>query len=765
MDLEEGEKTCFIYARTSSDKNDDKVSCDLQIAQCTRYAESQNIKVVGVFRDDDRHGWTYWLEGFAEKVDDQVVIHALMRTAKKRRCRSGLGDLLSRISEVDILLSNDPSRLMRVKLNSSLAQNLFNKINASQIKLYFADRGFFDHNNAQANSIFMFEQGMRQASKEEELKRARQTLRNNRVSNRKYRSCKCLGIKDHIDSSRVKLVKKELATVYLIYDLFWNENLNRNQIVKHLLENNIPTAKGGSWGWCTVNSVLSNPNYIGKVWKYSKFDEEELSQKNELIDSSIFLSVKKYLNEKFNFTDDLYFKVQKKLNLQSVDRSSQRTHVNPLSKKVVCMGCGSFMQVNHYKREEKLTLNEQEKSFVESNKGLFKDIEQGSQAIGSLYGCRSTKYTAKKRTRGCDGATISLTETTHKIPSSGLFKLLKNLFLVKVFEDYENSLKSSSVTEQLSRLELEKSACVEKVDKIVEAISINEKSSILYERLQLKASKLEKEIKKVDEKINLLVVQTGSINLTLGDFLEYCKDENKFLRVIDEVLDVIKVSEHCISVKFINGQEFTINRFQHQNSWYLPSVKFKFDNLDSEDCLFSGEYLALYDIETLLENEALINEYPNLPVGSLKLTVYLSYPQGWDIINGRCISPFGEKYTKKTTSSKFVFESKHIKIISLFEDDHLVSFRGKKYNIYQFAKEFKIPLKTVQWRLKKGWTLQKIIETPIRSLGHRRLSEKEVEEIKDLCKKRSMLINDIAKKYGVCRDTISRIKNKHAHKE
>ena len=292
----EVKKTCFIYARTSSDKNDDKVSCDLQVANCKQYAERNGYLVDGVFRDDDRHGWTYWECGLEEKFDDQVVKLAIQRAAKKRKYRGGLGELLSRIDEVDILLSNDPSRLMRVKLHSSLSQHLFNKLNENNTHLHFVDRGYFDHNNAQINSIFIFEQGMRQASKEEELKRGHDTLRRNREGGKKFRSVRCYGI-DDAGKQKIKIIEAELNIVNRIFRLFVDENISRGKIASKFNEEGLDTIKGGSWSWDTINGILKNPRYIGKILRYSSYDVIEV-ERNELIDTELFEPVKQYLEQK-----------------------------------------------------------------------------------------------------------------------------------------------------------------------------------------------------------------------------------------------------------------------------------------------------------------------------------------------------------------------------------------------------------------------------------------------------------------------------------
>ena len=731
----EVKKTCFIYARTSSDKNDDKISCELQIQNCTKYAKDKNILIKGIFRDDDRHGWTYWEDGLEEKFDDQAVIKALKRAVKKRRSRKELGELLSRLDDVDIVLSNDPSRLMRVKLHSSLAQNLFNLINTHKNELHFYDRGYLDHNNAQTTSMFLFEQGMRQASKEEELKRAIDTLRENRVTGKKFRNVRCYGIKNSRKKHKIKPVPKELEIVARVFRLFVDENYSRAQIAREFNEQGVKTIKGGSWDWTKVNGILINPRYIGKIWKYSLYDAEELGS-NKLIDSKLFWPVKKNLQKHFDFSEELFDRASNKIKSQKVDRSGHKSHKNPLPKKLKCGACGRYLRINHYNRPNQK---------------------------GSVYFCGGNKYSKPAKTPLCLGSTIAVKDTYNDGKRVGLLEALKPLCLINFFEEYKNSLREPENKKSLYKLQSTRDELSMKFDSILDDIEEAKQGSMRKERLNERADKYEVKINELDFEILSLSKKINISQLSFHEFIQFMNDENKFIEILNLLISEIVVFQDKIVVKLAEEKKVIIPRYQYENFWYLPNPTTEILNLKYKGITHSMSIDEFYELQNI-EGYEVIFEYFKVPASEIKVSVSYIYPLSRCKKTGRAFYPWGERLKPKSfTRKRQIYDDGLVKIEMINQNYENITFNSKKYNIYQFAKEFNIPLKTVQWRLKKGWSLKKVIETPVKSLSRKRLCIDEVEEIRELCANSSMMVKDIASKFGVHRDTISRIKNKHAH--
>ena len=114
----------------------------------------------------------------------------------------------------------------------------------------------------------------------------------------------------------------ELESMYVkkIYEWYLEGNSMRSIAIK-LMDKNVPTKRGGKWNQATIQSILTNPLYIGRVrYGIRKSNSFETEGKNfsPIIDESLFNSVqellnnrKKFLSRKYSSDNTYYFKVLK----------------------------------------------------------------------------------------------------------------------------------------------------------------------------------------------------------------------------------------------------------------------------------------------------------------------------------------------------------------------------------------------------------------------------------------------------------------------
>jgi len=186
---------------------------------------------------------------------------------------------------------------------------------------------------------------------------------------RSVKEGKYVGNKPPYGYVRKKLVKEKGYTlephpeqakvVRLIFDLYTGpERLGVSKIVRRLNEMKIPTVSGGPWVPETVQNILHNPVYIGKIrWNArpvikkmvnGQLVKERPRAKDALIvdgihkpiiDIQTWKTAQEYLSENIGIRIPRQFKVK-----------------NPLAGLVVCGKCGRIMVRRPYKREQPDTL-------------------------------------------------------------------------------------------------------------------------------------------------------------------------------------------------------------------------------------------------------------------------------------------------------------------------------------------------------------------------------------------------------------------------
>ncbi len=90
-----------IYARQSSGSDDRSESVEAQVENCQDLAEREKLEVVGIFRDLNTSGETYPTGAENIAVVDSAYVDWLRQQTGKKNFRSGLGDLLKLLPEID----------------------------------------------------------------------------------------------------------------------------------------------------------------------------------------------------------------------------------------------------------------------------------------------------------------------------------------------------------------------------------------------------------------------------------------------------------------------------------------------------------------------------------------------------------------------------------------------------------------------------------------------------------------------------------------
>ena len=143
----------YVYGRQSAGDEDRSISVEQQISNCKHLAEEKQMSVDGVFQDLNTSGRLYWsgAENLAQL--DFVFQNWIRETKKKKKYRTGLGDLFEKLKSKDIIIVDDITRLYRPLTNSYLESALVQFLLSKQVKLITVKTGEVNLNNFNDNLI------------------------------------------------------------------------------------------------------------------------------------------------------------------------------------------------------------------------------------------------------------------------------------------------------------------------------------------------------------------------------------------------------------------------------------------------------------------------------------------------------------------------------------------------------------------------------------------------------------------------------------
>ncbi len=205
-----------IYARQSSGSDDLSESVEAQVANCRKLAQREGIEIVGIYRDLNSSGETYPLGAEEIAAVDGAYRKWLSEQSNKRRFRPGLGELLSRLREVDVILVNELTRLYRPINGSFLEGHINHLLRDCGIKVLQVQGGSID--------LAKFDQQLITSIKNQilydDLQKKRQNsinaFRNKRDSGRLCAGTRAFGLQ-YLGNDRVRVIPECVEIIRWIY--------------------------------------------------------------------------------------------------------------------------------------------------------------------------------------------------------------------------------------------------------------------------------------------------------------------------------------------------------------------------------------------------------------------------------------------------------------------------------------------------------------------------------------------------------------------
>lgn len=250
----------------------DGFSVNAQKDKLTKYAEINEWNIVDYYIDEGISG---------KNIKDRTEVNRLINDIKEGKIENVLIYKLDRLtrSMKDLLYLIDLFEKYNCNFNSQTEKiDSSNAVGRMFIKIIgiFAE---FERENLAERVTLGYEQKTKEGN---------------------YTNCNGVYGYDYIKGGNLVVNKEEAYYVRKIFKWYLNGD-SMLKIATKLRELNVPTKRGGKWNQSTINSILNNPLYIGKVrYGVNKKNNFIVSGKNidSIIDVKLFNDVSNKLRKR-----------------------------------------------------------------------------------------------------------------------------------------------------------------------------------------------------------------------------------------------------------------------------------------------------------------------------------------------------------------------------------------------------------------------------------------------------------------------------------
>ncbi|MBQ9771478.1 MAG: recombinase family protein [Lentisphaeria bacterium] len=318
----------LIYARQSSGKDDVSESVEAQISNCVGLAQQKNLEIIGIYRDLNNSGELY-PEG-AEKIAelDDAYQSWMKEQSGKKGFRKGLGELLKKLPEANILLVNEMTRLYRPVNHSFLENYIHNLLRINGITIFQFQGEEIDLRRFDQHLIV----GMKNSILYEDLKKKRQNSINAfRIKRDSGKLCcgtrifainYCGKDKLSVDQEKAEIVREVFSGILSGKPL--------NSIVRSCNQKN--------------GSLIMYPSLLYSIAAQPLYAGMQYNTGGELI-KNIQITGQELISE------NDWFAVQEIMKKKKKKQKNKKSHWLPMSGRLICGVCGSRLvcRIDHGK--------------------------------------------------------------------------------------------------------------------------------------------------------------------------------------------------------------------------------------------------------------------------------------------------------------------------------------------------------------------------------------------------------------------------------
>ena len=205
-----------IYARQSSGNEDISESVEAQVSNCLALAEREDFEVIGIFRDMNCSGELY-PEG-AEKIAalDAAYQEWKQNQKTRKKYRSGLGGVIRKLPEIDLLLVNEMTRLYRPVNNSFLEDYIQNLLRKNHVTVLQVQGGKIDLNQFDQQLILALKNQILYDDLQKKRENSMKAFQNKRNSGKLCCGSRIFGI-NYLGNDRISVDSERKDIIRLIY--------------------------------------------------------------------------------------------------------------------------------------------------------------------------------------------------------------------------------------------------------------------------------------------------------------------------------------------------------------------------------------------------------------------------------------------------------------------------------------------------------------------------------------------------------------------
>jgi|GEM_PF-2246142 len=511
-----------IYARQSSGDEIESASVKEQIEICKAIAKKTGYEVIAVEEDKNISGRTYpKTKSAVEFSKTDIVYQNYIKSSndsRRKKYREGLGRIFDKLSQIDILIVYDETRLMRPLTNSFLESYVKQNLVANGVKLQTKEK-IIEFEDFTANLVNSLESRINDNQIQLNKKKSITALKRLQDDGYVIHGTRCLGFAP-CGRQKVKIVSAEMKVVKIIF-----ESMAKGKPLIEILReiNALPCIKR-KYYFSDIYKICNRLCYCGLT----------KNSKGEIIESKVYPKVIKF---------ELFKKIQERLS-DKKHRNYDKKTIHPLSSLVYCGYCGKKMSIG--KSNPFPNSNEKEPIFY--------------------YECMAD-YQHRRISKYCQLSTIrEYYQTSDKCGlKEAVLPLLINEIEIEIEEEKNNKIDKDSLY-----LELDKIGKLEKIldRKLVQGEITESEYDNRFDEYKNKKKEIQSKLlsstsegKSTKKALNILMLWISSMNKIRDDVYKYLA-----IKYIEKII----VFNENIIVKMKSGLEVKIERIRIKNTRSLP---------------------------------------------------------------------------------------------------------------------------------------------------------------------------------------------------
>jgi DNA invertase Pin-like site-specific DNA recombinase len=577
----------FIYCRTSSDdgkKDDDndpnvsrKESTAVQAEECRDLCKRNGYTIVpasketDAFEEKDFSGRTY-PSGFDQT--DPAFEHYFKTHIHKesKHSRPKFGQLLSRISEVDLIVCRDFTRLIRPARHSHLGNFLLQFMSANGIQVHSIADGRMDPDNFANMLTTNLQMMITDDAKMTELEKSVEVLKRKKDNGWLTGGANFYGFQSS-GHQKMSPVPEQLEIVRHIFNRFL-EGAAINEITRELNDqHNTRTTKDRIWTSRPVRNILCRPAYAGLARNSAgRLIESKVFNPHAIISESDYLAVVRQLKTEDDFmvlTDHAKDKRTERAQTLGHKRggrplgsTNSKGPCHPLSGLMRCGRCGRHLYVVRV-----------------INPFYDKPVPVYYYQCHSHLFSKSAEYDDCRKVRLLESYPQEAADQTKHPTGHGLLESLFPILFVAYIKKYTTEVRTDKGLEK-DRLALEqKIAELQQEERTLtnqflpalskgDADAKEQFDNIMADRRVEMKQLNEKRLASLERKTD---ADLGEVVLPEDYFSNPALISRETLRALAHLLiDTISVFPDKIEVVFNDGDTMKIERVKNRNSRLLP---------------------------------------------------------------------------------------------------------------------------------------------------------------------------------------------------